>query len=64
MVKSYEKLGLKRKKNKWLVFYAITMGIYFISFLLLGIFSTDFPKQLENQCHKNPSGSMFQQALN
>ncbi len=30
------------------------MGIYFISFLMLGIFSTDYPNQLKNQCENSP----------
>lgn len=30
-------IGLVRKKNKFVVFYAVTMGIYMLSFLTLGI---------------------------
>ena len=29
--------GLIRKKNKFVVFYAVTMGVYMLSFLTLGI---------------------------
>jgi hypothetical protein len=29
--------GLVRKKNKYVVFYAVTMGFYMLSFLALGI---------------------------
>ena len=30
-------VGLIRKKNKFVVFYAVTMTIYMISFLVLGL---------------------------
>lgn len=57
-------LGLIRKKNKFLVIYAITMGIYFVSFIILGVFSKDFPNQLKDQCDKDPLSSSFQVAIN
>ena len=58
------KQGIIRKKNKFLVFYAVTIGLYFASFIVLGIFSADFPNQLKNQCEKNPESSSFQLAIN
>lgn len=39
-----------RKKNKFLVFYAITIGVYFVSFIVLGVFYTNFANHLKNQC--------------
>lgn len=40
-------IGLLRKKYKYLVFYSITMAIYFISFIILGIYSDDLPSKLQ-----------------
>jgi hypothetical protein len=36
-------VGLIRKKNKFVAFYAVTMGLYMLSFLTLGIATTVTP---------------------
>ncbi len=39
-------VGLLRKKNKYVVIYAVTMGIYFVSFIIFVVFITKYPTYL------------------
>jgi hypothetical protein len=57
--KFISKLGLLRKKYKFLVFYAITMALYFVSFVGLGIYSDNLPAQLQSECSEDPQRSQF-----
>lgn len=44
-------VGLMRKKNKYVIFYSITMIIYFVVFLLLGVFIASYPSYLKSECN-------------
>lgn len=44
------KIGLIRRKNKFVVVYAITITVYMISFLVLAIFVTRTPGFISSQC--------------
>lgn len=42
--------GIIRKRNKFVVFYAVTMGLYMVSFLTLGIGTAVTPQFITSQC--------------
>ena len=43
-------IGLIRKKNRFVVVYAVTMGLYMFSFLTLGIGTSLTPQFINSQC--------------
>lgn len=45
-----EHSGLIRKKNKFVAFYAVTMGLYMISFMILGIGTAATQQYITSQC--------------
>lgn len=43
-------IGLIRKKNKFVIFYSVTMLFYFVMFIVLAAFMIKYPTYLREEC--------------